>query len=309
MNETFVLIAVFIAVLIPAFGILAAIQSRAELKKNLEDKPAKSTALSSAQLDEALGTENSKMRYYLSVMQDGQKNSLPMRLIQAGFLSPAAIWWFMVVRILVVVAILVASQAIFSILLPTVTTSVVILIGMTLGGCAFILTSAVLESMGKKRMREFKKLFPDFMDLLLVCIDAGLSIEAALDRVTREFLQTTPDFGVQLSIIGLEIRAGLPLHQAISNFSGRIDLEEARVLAVLFRQSEELGSSMSKTLRSFSKEMRDLRIIRAEEKANALPVKMLFPMALFMFPVNLIIVLVPIIIVIMALITGLAPGG
>jgi tight adherence protein C len=306
-NETFVLIAVFIAVLIPTFGILAAIQSRAELKKNLEDQPSRSTTLSSAQIDEALGTENSKMRYYLSVMQEGQKNSLPMRLIQAGFLSSAAIWWFMVIRVLVVIAILVITQALFTILFPKVTTSLVIFIGLTLGGCAFILTSAVLESMGKKRLREFKKLFPDFMDLLLVCIDAGLSIEAALDRVTREFLQTTPDFGVQLSIIGLEIRAGLPLHQAIANFSQRIDLEEARVLAVLFRQSEELGSSMSKTLRSFSKEMRELRIIKAEEKANALPVKMLFPMALFMFPVNLVIVLVPILIVIMSVLSGLTP--
>ncbi len=247
------------------------------------------------------------MRYYLSVMQEGQQNSLPMRLIQAGFLSSAAIWWFMVIRVLVVIAILVITQAFFTILFPKVTTSLVIFIGLTLGGCAFILTSAVLESMGKKRMREFKKLFPDFMDLLLVCIDAGLSIEAALDRVTREFLQTTLDFGVQLSIIGLEIRAGLPLHQALSNFSERIDLEEARVLAVLFRQSEELGSSMSKTLRSFSKEMRELRIIRAEEKANALPVKMLFPMALFMFPVNLVIVLVPILIVIMSVLSGLTP--
>ncbi|MEN8834226.1 MAG: type II secretion system F family protein [Pacificibacter sp.] len=307
MNETFVLIAVFIAVLIPTFGILAAIQSRAELKKNLEDQPARSRTLSSAQIDEALGTENSKMRYYLSVMQEGQKNSLPMRLIQAGFLSSAAIWWFMVIRVLVVIAILVITQAFFTILFPKVTTSLVIFIGLTLGGCAFILTSAVLENMGKRRLREFKKLFPDFMDLLLVCIDAGLSIEAALDRVTREFLQTTPDFGVQLSIIGLEIRAGLPLHQAIANFSQRIDLEEARVLAVLFRQSEELGSSMSKTLRSFSKEMRELRIIKAEEKANALPVKMLFPMALFMFPVNLVIVLVPILIVIMSVLSGLTP--
>jgi len=142
----------------------------------------------------------------------------------------------------------------------------------------------------------------------LVCIDAGLSINAAIDRVTREFLQTTPDFGVQLSIISLEVRAGLPLHEAVSNFSRRIDLEEARILSVLFRQSEELGSSVANTLRSFSKEMRQLRIIRAEEKANSLPVKMLFPMALFIFPVNLIIVLVPILMIIMAMLTQLTPG-
>lgn len=307
MNEILILGAIFLAVLITAFGILSLAQSRRELAENLEGKGGISR-LSNAQLDEALGSNNPRMHYYLSVAQNADGNSIELRLIQAGFLSPSAVWWFMITRLLVTVTFLFLAQLLFSTFLPTVTTLVAILFSTLISGVSFILVSAALEARGRKRMREHKKLFPDLMDLLLVCIDAGLSINAAIDRVTREFLQTTPDFGVQLSIISLEVRAGLPLHEAVSNFSRRINLEEARTLSVLFRQSEELGSSVANTLRSFSKEMRQLRIIRAEEKANSLPVKMLFPMALFIFPVNLIIVLVPILMIIMAMMSQLTPG-
>ena len=307
MNEILILGAIFLAVLIIAFGILSLAQSRRELAENLEGKGGISR-LSNEQLDEALGSNNPRMHYYLSVAQNPDENSIESRLVQAGFLSPSAVWWFMITRLLVTVTSLFLAQLLFSTFLPTVTTLVAILFSTLISGVSFILVSAALEARGRKRMREHKKLFPDLMDLLLVCIDAGLSINAAIDRVTREFLQTTPDFGVQLSIISLEVRAGLPLHEAVSNFSRRINLEEARILSVLFRQSEELGSSVAHTLRSFSKEMRQLRIIQAEEKANSLPVKMLFPMALFIFPVNLIIVLVPILMIIMAMMSQLTPG-
>ena len=136
-----------------------------------------------------------------------------------------------------------------------------------------------------------------------------MSVEAAIDRVAHEFLHTKPNFGQHLSIISLEVRAGRPMHEALNNFATRIQLDEARTLSVLFRQSMELGSSVIKTLRVFSKEMRQTRIIKAEEKANALPVKMLFPMAGFLFPVNLIIVLVPILMQIMKLFSTMTPGG
>lgn len=146
------------------------------------------------------------------------------------------------------------------------------------------------------------------MDLLIVCIDAGLSIEMSLDRVSREFYVTDPDFGIHLAIITLEMRAGRRLHEALQHFSERVNIEEARSLATLFRQSEELGTSVTRTLRVFSAEMRDRRIITAEEKANQLPVKMLFPMALFLFPVSLVIVLVPVLITIIKMFRSIGPG-
>jgi len=93
----------------------------------------------------------------------------------------------------------------------------------------------------------------------------------------------------------LEVRGGRRLRDALSNLADRLGIDEAKSLSVLFRQSEELGASVTKTLRVFSQEMREKRMISAEEKANALPLKMLFPLALFLFPISILIVAVPII--------------
>ena len=136
-----------------------------------------------------------------------------------------------------------------------------------------------------------------------------MSIEAAIDRVAREFLQTQPVFGIHLAIVSLEVRAGRPLHEALNNLASRINLDEARTMAVLFRQSQELGASIIKTLRVYSQEMRQMRLLRAEEKANVLPVKMLLPLAAFLFPVNLVMVLVPSLMRIVEMLTTMTPGG
>jgi tight adherence protein C len=88
----------------------------------------------------------------------------------------------------------------------------------------------------------------------------------------------------------LEVRAGKRLREALQAFADRVDIDEARSLSILFKQSEELGASITQTLRVFSEEMRHARVIRAEEKANVLPVKMLVPLGVFMFPVMLIVV-------------------
>lgn len=306
MNETVFLGGLFLAIVIVANTLLRFFINRTEMSRNLTSARQKREK-TNEDINKVLGDGNKHIRYYLDVVQHESPNSLRMRLVQAGFFSSSALLIFNVIRFTLTAGVFLIVQFGVAAAAPSVSLAVVFMLALVAAGASFILSSAILEQIGKRRTREFRKLFPDFMDLLLVCVDAGLSINAALDRVTREFLMTTPDFGVQLSIINLEIRAGRPLHEALNNFSKRVDVEEARTLAVLFKQSEELGASISKTLRVFSHEMRQMRLIRAEEKANALPIKMLFPMAMFMFPVNLIIVLVPIMLVIMEMMSGLAP--
>jgi len=306
LNENLILVAIFVAVLMLSFAILKSVARQREISRNL-DAAGKRKAMSEEEINQFLGSGNEHIRYFLDVTQNDDVNSLRMRLVQAGFFRPTASMWFNLIRTVGAVVVFLSLQIGLPLLLPAVATILIFLFAVVCAGFFYILASAVLEMIGNRRVREFRKLFPDFMDLLLVCVDAGLSINAAIDRVTREFLLTTPNFGVHLSIINLEIRAGRPLHDALYNFSQRIRVEEARTLAVLFRQSEELGSSVSKTLRTFAREMRQMRIIRAEEKANALPVKMLFPMAFFMFPVSLVIVLVPILMAIVEMLVTLTP--
>src|SRR3990167_1017084 len=171
------------------------------------------------------------------------------------------------------------------------------------------LAGAVLDHLVASNQRQFKHLFPDFLDLLIVCVDTGLSLEAAIERVAAEFNKNNSVFGQYLSIINLEVRAGRPIHAALQNFAARTNIDEAKELATLFRQSQELGSSIIASLRAYSRQMRQMRMIRAEEKANELPIKMLLPLAGFLFPVNLIIVLVPVMIRIMGMFVNLTPGG
>ncbi len=307
MTEDLILLAVFVAVLIVSFAVILLTLKKRDINRNL-DKVSSSRKIRQDALDNLLGSDNEQIRYYLDVVQNEGPNSLRTRLVRAGFFSRSAAAVFIIVRLLAVVLVFLLVQFGLGVFMPSASNMAVFVFALLAAGAAFVLCSAVLDRFGSKRTREYRKLFPDFMDLLLVCVDAGLSINAAIDRVTREFLVTTPDFGVHLAIISLEVRAGRPLPEALLNFSERIEVEEARMLGVLFKQSAELGASVSKTLRSFSKEMRQLRLIRAEEKANALPIKMLFPMAFFMFPVNLVIVLLPISLVIFRMLSSLTPS-
>lgn len=307
MTEDLILLAVFVAVLIVSFAVILLTLKKRDINRNL-DKVSSSRKSRQDELDNLLGSDNEQIRYYLDVVQNEGPNSLRRRLVRAGFFSPSAATVFIAMRLVAVVLVFLSVQLGLGALMPSAGNMTVFVFALLAAGAAFVLCSEVLDRLGRKRTREYRKLFPDFMDLLLVCVDAGLSINAAIDRVTREFLVTAPDFGVHLAIISLEVRAGRPLPEALLNFSERIEVEEARMLGVLFKQSAELGASVSKTLRSFSKEMRQLRLIRAEEKANALPIKMLFPMAFFMFPVNLVIVLLPISLVIFRMLSSLTPG-
>lgn len=308
MNDSLILVAVFVAVLILIFTIANAVTRSRDIRRNL-DQVSVEQLQRDARSEEVFGSENENIRHYYEVMRRNDPEGLDMRLIRAGYFSPDAKRVFQMIRLTVTVAVFALVWYLVVNLSEGLSSAMALLLAGLASGIVFILVSAVLDRQAKTNQTSYRRLFPDFMDLLVVCVDSGMSVEAAIDRVAHEFLHTKPSFGQHLSIISLEVRAGRPMHEALNNFATRIQLDEARTLSVLFRQSMELGSSVIKTLRVFSKEMRQTRIIKAEEKANALPVKMLFPMAGFLFPVNLIIVLVPILMQIMKLFSTMTPGG
>jgi tight adherence protein C len=135
---------------------------------------------------------------------------------------------------------------------------------------------------------------------LVVCVDSGLSLEAALDRITGEMVKQNRPLGLNLMMMGAEMRAGRSTIDALNSLADRLDLDEARSFVLVLRQSVELGSDVAESLRIFSDEMRDKRIIRAEENANKLPVKMVAPLGLFIFPVILMVVMLPLALRVMA---------
>ncbi|MBZ7925960.1 type II secretion system F family protein [Ensifer adhaerens] len=314
MGEYGIYIVVFFAVMIFAGVTSELVFRRREVGVRLSETTAKA-GVDDLQFAEGallgLGEAENRLirRYFEITRRDQNANSTQNRLIRAGYFGAQAVTVFQVIRALLCGVVMVAAAWALDRFAPQMSRPAILVIAMIATAATFMLVNIYIDRRGDAKEREYRRLFPDFMDMLTVCLDAGMSVEAAADRVAREFVQKRQDFGLHLSIMMLEVRGGRRLREALTNLATRLRIDEARSLAVLFRQSEELGTSVTQTLRVYSKEMRDLRIVRAEEKANALPIKMLLPLGAFLFPVSLIIVLVPIVLRVIGLLTGLRPGG
>lgn len=246
--------------------------------------------------------------FYLSLQTD-DLNALSRRMIRAGFFKKSAIYYFYIIRIAAAVIAFLGTYIVVTAAFKDIQVPVAAAAAAVAALLALVIPSFVVDKMGNRQEELYRRSFPDFMDMLVVCADAGLSLEAAVARVAREMLITNRKFGIHLNIMMLEVRAGKRLRDALTSFSDRLALDEAQALATVFKQSEELGSSLTHTLRVFSQEMRRARIVRAEEKANALPVKMIFPLGLFMFPVMITVIALPVLLTLSKLLGATAPHG
>ncbi|MDE2383167.1 MAG: type II secretion system F family protein [Alphaproteobacteria bacterium] len=158
----------------------------------------------------------------------------------------------------------------------------------------FMLPRTIVSLRRDSLMEEHRIGFPDFLDLLVICVEAGIGIEAAIARVSEELERIFPSLAFNLKLMSNELRAGRNTREALDSLSQRLGIPEGKSFALLVQQSEELGSSLVHTLRVYSEEMRLKRFARAEEKAQALPVKLVFPLGLFCFPAILGITLFPV---------------
>lgn len=150
-----------------------------------------------------------------------------------------------------------------------------------------------LDAQIRKRKLAASLGFPDMMDLMVACVEAGLSLDASVQRVGEELELRHPVISGHMRTLSLELRAGRARKAAWRNFADRLALEEAGSLATMLRQAEEMGTSLGQTLRVFSADMRQRRILYAEEKAMALPAKLTLPLIFFVFPVLLGVLTLP----------------
>jgi tight adherence protein C len=147
------------------------------------------------------------------------------------------------------------------------------------------------------RRKEIVNGFPDCLDLMLVCVEAGLGLEAALDRVGREMAASHPRVSAMLTETTLLMRAGANREDAMRKLGERAGVDEIRSFATLLIQSDKLGTSLATTLRVYSSEMREARRLRAEEKAHRLPVLLSVPLVVFMLPTMIGVLTLPAIVV------------
>jgi len=233
-------------------------------------------------------------------IDDSVRGKLRRELVQAGYFRNDAVNYYIFSRLIAVIILPLLGYIIVEAFLPGLS---------QLLKLAVVSISALLGIAGpdaylarRKRMlaQQYRLVFPDLLDLLVVCVDSGLSLEAALDRITGEMVKQNRPLGLNLMMMGAEMRAGRSTIDALNSLTDRLDLDEARSFVLVLRQSVELGSDVAESLRIFSDEMRDKRIMRAEESANKLPVKMVAPLGLLIFPVILMVVMLPLALRVMA---------
>jgi tight adherence protein C len=155
------------------------------------------------------------------------------------------------------------------------------------------LPSYWLSNRIKQRRLALQNSFPDVLDMLLVCVEAGASFAAALQRVAQELGRAHPELADELRLVSAGLNAGQSKEDALRQFAERAGTDDISSFATIIVQSEMFGTSISDTLRVQASEMRQRRMLRAEEMANKLPVKITFPLALMIFPVLLIVILTP----------------
>jgi tight adherence protein C len=168
-----------------------------------------------------------------------------------------------------------------------------LLITVFLAFFSFYLPDIWLQIKIQRRRERILEGLPDALDLLVVCVEAGMGIDSAFERVGREIELSNKTLSDELKFLNLEQRAGKSRQEALRNLSTRIDLEELRSLVTLLIQTDQFGTSVVQALRVYSDSFRTARFQRAEEIAAKLPVKLVFPCILFIFPALFVAILGP----------------
>lgn len=222
--------------------------------------------------------------------QEGRK-ALGDRLVQAGLYRRHSAGFYLTTKFLLMGApIGIGLGAAFLGLAPL---SHALLAGALAGVFGTIAPSFWLDVQKSKRQTDLNRSLPDALDIVVICVEAGLTLPAALKRVADELRGAHPMLAGELTIVQREIQMGCTTGQAMRRFADRFDVEELRSLASLIQQSEKFGSSVTKALKVYSETLRQKRMFAAEERAQKAMVKILFPTLLLIFPALFVVIIGP----------------
>jgi tight adherence protein C len=224
---------------------------------------------------------------------DTRDDSVRKKLVAAGYTAPYAPRVYTLIRLLLVVGL---PLLIFALLWLTSSTPGILKIYavVVIAALAGLYIPAVfLAAKADRRQQEIINGFPDALDLMLVCVEAGLGMDSAFARVGMEMTTSHPKLAEQFGAVVLELRAGRSHEDALRRMADRAGAEEIRAFSTLLIQSSKLGSSIAQTLRVYAAEMRERRRMRAEEKAHRLPVLLSVPLVGCMLPVMIGVLMLP----------------
>jgi tight adherence protein C len=184
---------------------------------------------------------------------------------------------------------LICQLTVFKILSYPMTVTIFVMVALF----AYYLPDIWLRQKTDKRKERLLKALPDALDLLVICVEAGMGLDEGVNRVAQEIRLTSPDLSDEFKLLNLELRAGKERPDALRNLALRTDIEEMKNLVTLLIQADKFGTSVATTLRVYSDTFRTQRMQKAEELAAKIPVKLVFPLVLFIFPSLFVAILGP----------------
>ncbi|MEI9965998.1 MAG: type II secretion system F family protein, partial [Caulobacteraceae bacterium] len=229
----------------------------------------------------------------IAIKDPSQISALRSRLIRAGFFNREAVTFYLGARVIALCAATGGTLLLLPWALGGGGGMGVIAVAAVFAIAALLGPERVISQRIAKREREYREGFPDLLDLLVASVEAGLSLDAAVGRITGELTRRYPHLAEHLHLLTLELRAGRSRKEVWARLADRLGIDEARSFATMLRQAEEMGTSLGDTLKVFADEMRMKRMMRAEEKALALPAKLVVPLILFIFPCLLGVLILP----------------
>ena len=231
--------------------------------------------------------------------KEGEREGFRLRLVQAGFRSPAALGIVFSAKVLLALLVPVGAYYLTPLLFDK--PGMIEYLAMILGG-AFVgslIPDFYLHRRFEARKGRLLEGLPDALDLLVTCTEAGLGLNAAMERVVEQLPASSPDLAFELGQVNAEIRAGIDRSAALKNLGLRTGVDEIHGLVSLISHSTRLGTGVANTLRIYADEFRDRRMQRAEELAATVGTKLLFPLVLCMFPCFFIVAVGPAVIAVL----------
>jgi tight adherence protein C len=238
-------------------------------------------------------------------VESGRADTSEVRqfLLQAGYVDPNSVAIYWAVRVILATSLV--ATALFVLPLAGLTTLQVGMAVIWLGAMGWIGPVFYVRSRLKARQKDLQKAMPDMLDMLVVCVEAGLGLNQAFVRVADEIDHVSVVMAEQLALVNLEMRAGTPRDEAMKNLADRTGLQDMKSLVSMLVQTDRFGTSVADALRVHSDTMRTKRRQRAEEAAAKTTIKLVFPLVLFVFPAMFVVVLGPSVIAIYRMFTHL----
>lgn len=228
----------------------------------------------------------------IQISGSGEKERLKNKFDKAGIRSHNAVLVYGLSKLVMILLFsLVSAFVVFKLTTFILAYKIGIIIASALFGAYFV--DIILRIMVNSRQERILKSFPEALDLMVICTEAGLSLTATIQRVAREISQLSPDLGYELALLSIELNMLPDRRKALQNFSDRLDSPYFKSIISNIAQAEQYGTPISQTMRIIAEEFRANRLLKAEEKASRLPALLSLPMMIFIFPCIYLIILGP----------------